>query len=183
MFLTWKDFPPQTQKKLMTKNFSPSSYVFQIKNLKVPKFSCISSIHWCNDILSSYRLISKAVSTCVHCTQQDIRGILVISVICHNGQWMNHAYEACWWLRVVIITSLITDYNHFYISAINNNGIHIQKKTDKCSFLVHGQSIYEIRQCGFNIAHCECLSVLQCKIHIQGVFTLPLCIWVYTFCL
>jgi hypothetical protein len=27
-------------------------------------------------------------------------------------------------------------------------------------------NLSEIRQYGFNIAHCDCLNVLQCKIHI-----------------
>jgi hypothetical protein len=129
-------------------------------------FSCISSLHWCNDILSTYRLISKAVSTYVHFTQQDTHGLLVISVICHIGQWVNHACEACWWLRVVIIIRLLTDYlTIFPLVLSTTKGIHVQK-TDKCNLMVHGQSLYEIRQCGFNIEHCDCVSVLQCKIHI-----------------
>ena len=127
------------------------------------------------------QLLQVNLKGCFHmCALHTVRHTRRTCDICHNGQWVTHAYESCWWLRVVIITRLITDYNHFYISAINNNGIHIQK-IDKCSLMVHGQSIYEIRQWGLNIAYCEYLSVLQCKIHIQGVFPLPLCICVYTF--
>ena len=132
-------------------------------------FSCISSIHWCNDILSTYRLISKAVSTRVHCTQQDIHGILVISVICHNCQWVNHACEACWWLREVFITRLLTDYlTIFPLVLSTTKGTHVQKTINAISryLYVHGQSLYEIKQCGFNKAQCDCLNVLQCKIHI-----------------
>jgi hypothetical protein len=162
-----KGFPTSEAKKVHDKKiFHPPNTFFKQKNLKVPMFSFISSIQWCNDILSTYRLISKAVSTWVHCTQQDIHSLLVISVIYHIGQWVNHACEACWWLRVVTMTRLITDYlTNFTLVLPTTKGIQVQK-IDKCNLMVRGPSIYEIKKCGFNIAHCERLSILQCKIHI-----------------
>jgi hypothetical protein len=78
---------------------------------------------------------------------------------------------------------LLQDYLTIFTLVLSTTkGIHVQK-IDKCSLMVHGQSIYEIRQCGFNKAHCEFLSILQCKIHITLYVYSPLCMCVYTFCL
>ena len=67
---------------------------------------------------------------------------------------------------MVIITRLITDYLTILTLVLpSTKGIHVQKIA-KCILMGQSTCIYEINQCGFNIAHCECLSVLQCKIHI-----------------
>lgn len=126
-------------------------------------FSCILSIQWCNDTLRTYRSISKAVSKSVHCTHTWLT-----CDTCHLSHWL--VSEPCLWSLLVVESGYYYKahnrlLNHFCISAINNKGNSYPKNWQMQSH-GHGQSIFEIVKCGFNIPHCECLSVLQCKIHI-----------------
>jgi hypothetical protein len=115
------------------------------------------------------------------CALHTARHTQLTCDICHLSHWS--VSEPClWWLRVVITTRLITGYLTILTLVLpTTKGIHVQKIAKR---ILMGQStcIYEIKQCGFNTAHRECLSVLQCKIHITlCVYFATVC--AYTFCL